>query len=355
MSSAEEHLVIRRPDDFHVHFRDEAMLRVVAPYTAQQFSRAIVMPNLKPPVRTSKDAADYRERILKSLEGKGVDFEPLMTLYLTDNTTPADIHDAHATGFVKACKLYPAGATTNSSFGVTSLEHVKDALAAMQEVGLILCIHGESTAKDVDIFDKEAKFVANTLPGILEDFPELKIVLEHVTTAEAVAIVRTTPGKRLAATITAHHLLYSRQAIFADAKIHPHMFCLPVLKRETHRQALLKGILEDSEGKFFAGTDSAPHVQSSKICTDGCAGIFTGHCAVELYAEAFEEAGALHKLESFLSENGATFYGLPLNEGSIEIAKTQSLVPSKILVPGSEPVIPLRAGEVNQWSVVYQS
>lgn len=344
-------VTIRRPDDFHVHFRDNEMLKVVAPFTAKQFGRAVVMPNLKPPVRTVDDATAYRQRILAALPD-GVSFQPLMTLYLTDNTSADDIHKAYQSGIVKSCKLYPAGATTNSAFGVTSMDKVYNALEAMEQVGMVLCIHGESTAPGVDIFDKEAEFLSTILPKVLTDFPNLRIVLEHVTTSEAVNVVKNTPGNRLAATITAHHLLYCRQAIFAGAKIHPHMFCLPILKRETHRQALLKAIAEDTDGKFFAGTDSAPHIQSNKHCAEGCAGIFTGLCAVELYAEALEEAGALSKLEAFLSENGARFYGLDLNEGTITLQRESFVVPQKVLVPGSEPVIPLRAGEQVSWTLV---
>ena len=274
-----------------------------------------------------------------------------MTLYLTDHTTPADIKAAFASRAVVACKLYPAGATTNSALGVTSLDNVSPALAAMQHVGMVLCIHGEATASDIDVFDKEAHFVKHTLPKLLADFPTLKIVLEHVTTADAAEAVTRAPGNRLAATITPHHLLYSRQAIFAGAKIHPHMFCLPILKRETHRQALLKAILEDDEGKFFAGTDSAPHTSDAKICEEGCAGIFSGHCAVELYAEAFEEAGALHKLESFLSVNGARFYGLKANQGTISLSRRTRSVPKLIPVPGSHAIVPLRAGHQLEWSI----
>lgn len=344
-------ITIRRPDDFHVHFRDGEMLKVVAPCTARQFSRAIVMPNLKPPVRTVVDAKEYRDRILSAIP-EDISFTPLMTLYLTDETTDGDIRAAYASGFVKSCKLYPAGATTNSAFGVTSMDKVTEALKAMQELGMVLCIHGESTAPGIDIFDKEAEFVKTILPNVLRDYPTLKIVLEHVTTAEAVDVVRSTAGSRLGATITAHHLLYCRQAIFAGAKIHPHMFCLPVLKREKHRQALLAAIAHNPEGKFFAGTDSAPHADSSKLCAEGCAGIFTGYCAVELYAEAFEEAGALNNLEAFVSENGATFYGLELNKERIMLRKESHVVPSKIHVPGSEPIVPLRAGETVAWSLV---
>lgn len=351
MSSGDPDVItIRRPDDFHVHFRDGEMLKVVAPLTARQFGRAIIMPNLKPPVRTVQDAAQYKERIEAALS-KHPAFTPLMTLYLTDQTTAEEVKVAHSSGFVKACKLYPAGATTNSAFGVTSMEKVAGALRAMEQVGMVLCVHGESTDPGVDVFDKEAEFVSKVMPKLLSDFPQLKIVLEHVTTANAVDLVSETPGRRLAATITAHHLIYSRQAIFQGAKIHPHMFCLPVLKRETHRQALLKAILDDTDGKFFAGTDSAPHAESSKICSEGCAGIFTGHAAVELYAEAFQEAGALSKLEAFLSENGAKFYGLPLNDNTLTLRKAPRLISQKIPVPGSDPIIPLRSGQSIKWTL----
>ncbi|PXF46842.1 Dihydroorotase [Gracilariopsis chorda] len=343
-------LTIRRPDDFHTHFRDDEMLKVVAPYTARQFSRAIVMPNLRPPVRNADDAIAYRKRIMSALPNYP-GFEPLMTLYLTDDTTSEMIHEAHASGLVKACKLYPAGATTNSSNGVTSVEKITEALHAMQEVGMVLCVHGESTEDGIEIFDREERFVRQTLPILLQRFPTLKIVLEHVTTAEAVEVVKSTPGNRLAATITAHHLLYSVSSIFEGGKIRPAMFCLPILKRETHRQALLRAIAEDTDGKFFAGTDSAPHRQSAKFCPAGCAGIFSAHAAIELYAEAFEQAAVLHKLEAFVSESGARFYGLPLNKRSIKLVKSRQAVPSKISVPGSDPIVPLRAGEYVQWMV----
>ncbi|CAN8071992.1 unnamed protein product [Agarophyton chilense] len=343
-------LTIRRPDDFHVHFRDEQMLKIVAPYTARIFARAIVMPNLQPPVCTAQHATAYRTRIKRSLPDNP-HFEPLMTLYLTDNTTSQVIREAHASGFVKACKLYPAGATTNSASGVTAVENVFNAIEAMQQLGMVLCVHGESTEANVEIFDREQRFIELTLPILLERFPTLKIVLEHVTTSEAVQIVEHTPGNRLAATITAHHLLYSLQAIFEGAKIRPAMFCLPILKREIHRKALLRAIAEDNQGKFFAGTDSAPHLETSKFCSAGCAGIFSAHIALELYAEAFEQAGCLNKLEAFVSEHGARFYGLPLNQGSITLVKRARTVASKVPVPDLGSLVPLRAGDQVQWSV----
>lgn len=345
-----ETLTIRRPDDFHVHFRDGEMLKVVAPFTASIFSRAIVMPNLIPPVRTVKDAKSYHDRIMNALP-PNTSFTPLMTLYLTDTTTADHIRDAHASGLVKACKIYPHGVTTNSAHGVTSLDSLAPALTAMQELGLILCIHGESTDPNMDIFDREADFIDKTLPGLLSKYPTLKIVLEHVTTAEAAAFVQSQPPTRLAATITAHHLLYSRQALFASSKLHPHMFCLPILKRDTHRQALLQAVAKDDAGQFFAGTDSAPHPQSSKICSEGCAGVFTAHAALPFYAEAFEKAGMMHRLQGFMSENGARFYGLPLNEEMVTLCKKTLAIPDKFDVPSMEPLIPLRAGENVSWVV----
>lgn len=354
-------LTIRTPDDFHVHLRDGAVLEAVAPLSAATFARAIVMPNLQPPVRTLADAEAYRSRILAALPKESSSFQPLMTLYLTDATTPETIRTAAASGIVLAAKLYPAGATTNSAMGVTSLTKIATVLSAMEEVGMVLCVHGEvtrdgATGEDIDVFDRETTFVRQVLPGLLSSYPKLKIVLEHATTADAVEVVQSTPGNRLAATLTAHHLLYSRAALFAGAKVHPHMFCLPVLKRERHRQALLRAIATDERGVFFAGTDSAPHVRSSKLCASGCAGIFTAGHAVALYAEAFEAAGAIENLEAFLSENGARFYGLPLNEGSITVekgvqGKKERVVPGAISIDGSDsdPVIPLRSGETLQW------
>lgn len=361
-----EKLIIRTPDDFHVHLRDGPVLEAVAPLTAATFARAMVMPNLQPPVRTLADAEAYRSRILAALP-KNSSFTPLMTLYLTDSTTPEDIRDAAASGFIPAAKLYPAGATTNSALGVTSLSNIASVLSAMAETGTVLCVHGEVTkdelsGEDVDVFDRETKFVRQVLPNLLSSYPTLKIVLEHATTEDAALAVLATPGNRLAATLTAHHLLYSRMALFAGAKVHPHMFCLPVLKRERHRQALLRAIASDDRGVFFAGTDSAPHVRSAKLCASGCAGIFTASHAVALYAEAFEEASALDKLESFLSENGARFYGLPLNDGKITLERArvgmqERMVPDEIRINsgGEDPVIPLRAGETLPWAAIRQS
>lgn len=344
-------LTIRRPDDLHVHFRDEATLKAVVHFTASQFARAIVMPNLKPPIRTLADAQAYRKRIMDALPSD-CQFTPLMTLYLTDATTADDITTAHNSGLVNACKLYPAGATTNSSLGVTSLNAIAPALSAMQAIGMVLCVHGEVTSPDVDMFDREAQFVTDVLPKLLVGYPTLKIVLEHITTSNAVEAVLATPSNRLAASITPHHLLYSRQALFANSKIHPYMFCLPVLKRDSHRLALLDAIAKDDGGRFFAGTDSAPHTSDAKFCANGCAGIFSAHCALLLYAEAFEKAGMLHRLERFVSENGARFYGLPLNEGEISIVKENFFVPEQIGVEGAHPIVPLRAGENVSWRMM---
>lgn len=358
-TKGDQELWIRAPDDFHVHLRDGAMMTAVAPFTAQQFRRALVMPNLHPPIRNVSEALLYRKRIMSGLS-ESTTFDPLMTLYLTDNTSPQDILEAKASGFVLACKLYPAGATTNSEYGVTSLEKISSVLTTMESQGMVLCVHGEVVDSSVDVFDREAEFVKQVLPILLQKYAKLKIVLEHITTKEAVALVLSTPGYRLAATITPHHLMYSRNAIFAGAKLHPHMFCLPVLKREFHRQALLAALLNDERGLLFAGTDSAPHPRTFKECESGCAGIFCAPVAVQLYAESFEEAGALDRLQAFLSENGARFYGLSLNKGTICLRRhgplvtlKKSQVPDKIVVPGEndEYVIPLRAGEHLPWTL----
>lgn len=349
---------IPAPDDFHVHLRDGEMLRAVVPYTAAQFQRALVMPNLIPPVTTPADAKAYRQRILDALP-PGSTFSPLMTLYLTDMTTPEVIEEASKSGFVVACKLYPSGATTNSARGVTSLDNIDAALKAMERTGLVLCVHGEMTTPDIDVFDKERAFVENVMPQLLNNYPALRIVLEHVTTKDSVELVQTTPGNRLAATVTPQHLLYSRNALFAGAKLHPHMYCLPILKRDDHRKAIMEAIKADTRGAFFAGTDSAPHPRTAKLCESGCAGIFSATSAVELYAEAFEDADALDKLEGFLCRNGARFYGLPVNESSMNLhraaedagegangAGDTKVVPNEIPVgPDIAPVVPLRAGE----------
>lgn len=346
-------ITIRRPDDMHVHLRDGPMLKAVADYTANLCSRAIIMPNLKPPVRTLTEALAYRERIMAAISpANRSSFTPLMTLYLTDHTTAEQIEEAYNSGYVYACKLYPAGATTNSAFGVTSYDAITPAVAAMERIGMVLCIHGEDASPSVDMFDREKVFLSLTLPTLLTRFPKLKVVLEHITTADAANFVLNHTEGRLAASITAHHLLYSRQALFEGAKIHPHMFCLPILKRETHRQALLKAIGEDDKQRFFAGTDSAPHPKDAKICPEGCAGIFTANAAVSLYTEAFVDAGLLDKLEDFYSVNGAKFYGLGLNSGSVTLEQRESKVIDQINVEGSEPIIPLRAGKSLKWTVI---
>jgi len=329
-----------------VHLRDGEMLDRVAPYTARQFGRAIVMPNLKPPVVTVAQAQAYRDRILAALGPKG-GFEPLMTLYLTDNTQPAEIERARASGFVRAVKYYPAGATTNSDAGVTDLRKCDATLEAMAAAGMPLLVHGEVTDAEVDIFDREAVFVERTLGALVKRFPRLKIVVEHITTQEAAAFVERAP-ETVGATITAHHLLMNRNSIFAGG-IRPHHYCLPVLKRETHRRALLEAATSGSP-KFFLGTDSAPHAQGAKESCCGSAGMYTAHAAIELYAEAFEAAGALDKLEGFASHFGADFYGLPRNSGTITLEREAWQVPGDYAL-GAERVVPLRAGQSIAWKL----
>jgi dihydroorotase len=337
-------LTLTRPDDAHLHLRDGAALASVLPYTARVFGRAVVMPNLSPPVTDTTLAAAYRGRVLKALP-KGSDFEPLMTLYLTDNTSAEEIARAKRSGFVCGVKYYPAGATTNSEAGVTRLDRAYPALAAMQEHDLPLLVHGEVATPGVDVFDRERVFLGTVLAGITRRFPRLRIVLEHVTTREAVEFVLEC-GPRIAATITAHHLLYNRNAIFTGG-IRPHYFCLPVLKREEHRQALLRAATGGNP-KFFLGTDSAPHARADKEARCGHAGIYTAHAAIELYAEAFEEARALDKLEAFASFHGADFYRLPRNRGSITLRKEPWTVPGEIPF-GAATLVPLRAGESVGW------
>ncbi|MHB8759269.1 MAG: dihydroorotase, partial [Thiobacillus sp.] len=304
-------LTITRPDDWHVHFRDGAAMRSVIGDTARVFGRAVAMPNLKPPVVTLADALAYRERLLAASAGTG--FEPLMVLYLTDNTRADEIRRAQTSGRVHAVKYYPAGATTNSDSGVTELEKAYGAIAAMEEVGLPLLLHGEVVDPEVDVFDREAVFIERHLVKLLRDFPRLKIVLEHVTTRQAVEFVGAAPSN-VAATITVHHLLYNRNAMFRGG-LRPHLYCLPVLKRERHREALVAAAVSGNP-KFFLGTDSAPHPMGAKESACGCAGVYSAHAAIELYAEAFEDAGALDRLEAFASFHGADFYGLPRNAGS---------------------------------------
>ncbi len=337
-------LVIRRPDDWHVHLRDGDMLKAVAPYTARQFGRAIVMPNLVPPVTTVAAAADYRGRILAALP-PGADFQPLMTCYLTDGADPDEISRGFAEGVFAACKLYPAHATTNSEFGVTEIANIYPALEAMQRIGMPLLIHGEVTDADVDVFDREKVFIERTFGRLVRDFPALRMVLEHVTTAEGVAFVEEGPAN-LAATITPHHLVINRNAIF-EGGLRPHAYCLPVAKREHHRQAVRRAATSGSP-KFFLGTDSAPHTIDKKESACGCAGIFNAPFALETYANVFEQEGALDRLEAFASENGPRFYGLPLNEDRVALERAASPVPSALQAAGST-VVPFLAGETLRW------
>ena len=342
-----DRLTLRRPDDWHVHLRDGAALASVVADSARRFARAIVMPNLKPAVRTTQQALHYRDRILGALPD-GLEFDPLMTLYLTDDTPPEEIARAKLSGRVFGVKLYPAGATTHSDEGVTRLSRCFHTLEKMAEVGLPLLVHGESTDPAIDVFDREQAFIEETLGPLLERFPGLKVVLEHITTREAAQFVEVT-GENVAATITAHHLLLNRNALFLGG-IRPHYYCLPVLKRESHREALVEAATSGNP-KFFLGTDSAPHARPTKETACGCAGIYTAHAAIELYATAFEEAGALDKLEGFASVFGARFYGVALNEGTITLVREEWRVPERVPF-GADELVPLRAGETLPWKLV---
>ena len=341
-------ITITRPDDWHLHLRDGEALAAVLPHSARQFARAIIMPNLRPPVTTVAAAAEYRDRILAALPA-GMTFEPLMTLYLTDNTSADEIRRAAESGFVKAVKLYPAGATTNSDAGVTDLAKCDAALAEMEKLGLPLLVHGEVTDPAIDIFDRENVFIDTVLRPLLRHREGLRVVFEHITTQDAAQFVASS-GDNVAATITAHHLLYNRNAIFTGG-IRPHYYCLPVLKRETHRQALVRAAISPS-CKFFLGTDSAPHARGVKEAACGCAGCYTAHAALELYAEAFHDAGALDRLEAFASFNGPDFYRLPHNAGKVTLVQTEWNVPETFDYAGSEKLIPLRAGEALGWKLV---
>jgi dihydroorotase len=338
-------LTITRPDDWHLHLRDGAALAAVLPDTVRRFARAIVMPNLKPPVTTVDQASAYRQRILAGVP-PGLTFVPLMTLYLTDNTPPTEIDRAKASGFVHAVKLYPAGATTNSDAGVTDLKKCAATLARMERLGLPLLVHGEVTDPAVDVFDREAVFIERVLAPLLKDFPALKVVLEHVTTIDGVDFVLA-GGANVAATITAHHLLLNRNAIFQGG-IRPHHYCLPVLKREMHRQALVRAAASGNP-KFFLGTDSAPHARATKEAACGCAGCYTAHAAMELYAEAFEAAGALDRLEGFANHFGADFYGLPRNADKVTLMRDAWQVPASLPYIEGDVLVPLRAGETVAW------
>jgi len=343
-------LTITRPDDWHLHLRDGDYLRAVLPDTAKRFGRAIVMPNLKPPVTTVALAQAYRQRILAALPA-GMHFEPLMTLYLTDNTLPKEIIKSKQTlgdgCRVAAVKYYPAGATTNSDAGVTDLARCAAVLEAMQEAGLPLCVHGEVTDAAVDIFDRERVFLERVLAPLAAKYPRLKIVIEHITTREAAWFVANAPSN-VAATITAHHLLLNRNALFAGG-MRPHNYCLPVLKREQHREALVKAAISGSP-KFFLGTDSAPHARHTKEADCGCAGCYTAHAGIELYAEAFEAAGALDKLEGFASHHGADFYGLPRNREQLTLVREAWRVPMDVGY-GTDRLTPFRAGGEVQWRI----
>lgn len=337
-------LTITRPDDWHLHLRDGELMASVVAHSAREFARAIIMPNLRPPVLTVADAAAYRDRILAALPA-GSDFQPLMTLYLTDNTVPSEIELARACGFVHAVKLYPAGATTNSDSGVTSFDKVMPTLEKMAEVGLPLLVHGEVTDPAVDVFDREAVFIDTILQPLVARLPQLKVVMEHITTAQAAEFVLHSSAN-VAATLTVHHLLMNRNALFQGG-IRPHHYCLPVLKRETHRQKLVEAVTSGSP-KFFLGTDSAPHAKHTKEAPCGCAGMYTAHAALPLYAEVFEAAGALDKFEAFASCNGPAFYGLPVNSGTVTLVKDSWTVPAEYPF-GAQSVVPLRAGETVAW------
>jgi dihydroorotase len=340
-------ITITRPDDWHLHLRDGAALQAVLPDTARQFARAIVMPNLRPPVTTVELAAAYRARILAALP-KDAKFEPLMTLYLTDNTTADEIKRAKASGIIHGVKLYPAGATTNSDSGVTDLMKCANALEAMQDAGFPLLVHAEVTDSDVDVFDREKVFIDRHMKPLLRRFPALKVVFEHITTKDAADFVISSPIN-VAATITVHHLLLNRNDMFRGG-IQPHHYCLPILKREEHRLALAKAATSGNP-KFFLGTDSAPHAKLTKEAACGCAGIYTAHAAIELYAEVFEAASALGKLEAFASFYGAEFYGLPRNTSKITLEKTSWLVPNELPL-GNDSLVPLRAGQQVHWKLI---
>ena len=346
MQTSPNSITITRPDDWHLHLRDGAIMASVLPHTARQFARAIIMPNLKPPVTTTEQALAYRERILAALPA-GMQFEPLMTLYLTDNTTPEEILRAKASGVIHGVKLYPAGATTNSDAGVTDVRKCYAALEAMQRVGMPFLMHGEVTDPDIDIFDREAVFIDRIMTPLRRDMPELKVVFEHITTKEAAQYVSES-GPSTAATITAHHLLYNRNELFKGG-IRPHYYCLPVLKRETHRLALVQAATSGN-ARFFLGTDSAPHARDTKEHACGCAGCYTALHAMELYAHAFDQAGALGKLEGFASIHGPAFYKLPRNSGTITLVRESWTLPAELAM-GNATVVPLNGGETIAWAM----
>ena len=340
-------LSLIRPDDWHIHLRDGAALATTVPHAAQAFARALIMPNLKPPVTTTAAALAYRQRILDHVPA-GLSFEPLMTLYLTDSMPPDEIDRAADSGAVIAAKLYPAGATTNSDDGVTAIERIHPVLERMQARDLVLCVHGEVTAGEVDVFDREAVFIEQVLAPLAQQFPTLRIVFEHITTADAVAFVENARAG-IGATVTAHHLLLNRNALFQGG-MRPHHYCLPVLKRETHRGALLRAVTS-GDARFFLGTDSAPHARLTKEAACGCAGCYTAHAPLELYAEAFAAAGALDRLEAFASLNGPAFYRLPVNTARVELVAEAWTVPASYPYVEGDTVVPLRAGETVAWRV----
>nr|WP_275298083.1 dihydroorotase [Halomonas campisalis] len=340
-------ITLTRPDDWHLHLRDGEALNAVVAATARQMGRAIIMPNLKPPVTTTEQALAYRERILAALPA-GSSFEPLMTLYLTDMTSAEEIERAKASGLVQAVKLYPAGATTNSDSGVTDLAHCDAAIAAMARLGVPLLVHGEVTDAEIDIFDREAVFIERVMKPLLARHPDLKVVFEHITTADAAEFVAQAPAN-VAATITAHHLLFNRNHMLVGG-IRPHYYCLPILKRERHRQALLAAATSGSP-KFFLGTDSAPHAQGDKESACGCAGAYTAPAAIELYATAFEQAGALERLEGFASHFGPDFYGLPRNADTVTLVREPWRMPDTLPYAGDQQIVPLKAGETLDWKL----
>lgn len=331
-------ITIRRPDDWHIHLRDGDMLARVARYTARQFARAIVMPNLVPPVTRIEDAAAYRDRIRAAA---GADFTPLMTCYLTDNVDPDELARGYAEGVWVAAKHYPAGATTNSASGVTNIGNIYPALERMQEIGMVFCVHGEVTDPEVDVFDRESVFIDRVLAPLVDDFPALKVAFEHITTRQAAEFVADAPAN-VAATITPQHLMLNRNALFQGG-LRPHAYCVPVVKREEHRLAVRAAAVSGSP-KFFLGTDTAPHAREAKESACGCAGIFNAPCALESYAQVFDEEGALDKFEAFASEHGANFYGLPLNEGTVTLERAEQLVPETV-----EGLVPFHAGETLRW------
>ena len=342
-----DRLTLLRPDDWHIHLRDGAVLPHTVGDAARTFGRAIIMPNLVPPVRNAAEADAYRQRILAARPA-GSRFEPLMVLYLTDNTSPEDVRAAKASGFVHAAKLYPAGATTNSDSGVTSIDKIFPALEAMAEVGMLLLVHGEVTRAEIDVFDREKAFIDEHLTRVVERFPTLKVVFEHITTRDAVQFVEAASAN-VGATITAHHLLYNRNHMLVGG-IRPHFYCLPILKRNVHQEALLDAATSGN-AKFFLGTDSAPHVKHAKEAACGCAGCYTAYAAIELYAEAFEQRGALDKLEAFASFHGPDFYGMPRNSDSITLVLEEWTVPATLPL-GDNSVVPLRAGETLRWKLL---